>query len=360
MKTSFTRQEIKVTFCTVSSSLLLCSSLDVQAGSTEDDSTPWYRQDVPVLSLPATPLSALYPGHFSAGSDTRSSHLTIEDAAPSAWDQVYGQASRQAQTDFMALDSSVPGSSELKGPAILTLQSESGHTQQVGLIGGMTQLQGNGNGLLTSRALADPENDTLNLQGQSLGAYWSLTGPQGWHVDLTASGGRVNGYSRNDQGARQATEGSAVTLSVEGGFPIGLSDNWVVEPQAQLINQRITLDTPYAGSGNASSSDVTSWSGRVGARLKGSYDLHGLPVEPYVRTNLWHTVYTGNTGNTVTLDQVDKISSSRNSSTVDVGLGLVARVTPVVSLYVSADYSSVVDDNDLNGLIASLGVRMRW
>jgi outer membrane autotransporter protein len=66
------------------------------------------------------------------------------------------------------------------------------------------------------------------------------------------------------------------------------------------------------------------------------------------------------TGNTVNLDQVEKISSSRNSSTVEVGLGLVARVTPAVSLYVSADYSSDVDDNDLNGLIGSLGVRMRW
>lgn len=309
------------------------------------------------MTLPTITVTAPYPGHFSAASDTRSSRLTIEDAAPSAWDQLYGQASRQAQTDVMTQSHSIPGSTEFKGPAILTLQSGSGHTQRVGLIGGMTQLQGNSNGLLTSRALAAPENDTLNLQGQSLGAYWSLTGPQGWHVDLSASGGRVNGYSRNDQGARMATEGSAVTLSVEGGFPIGVSENWVVEPQAQLINQRITLDTPYAGSSNSSSSDLTSWSGRVGARLKGSYDINGLGVEPYVRTNLWHTVYTGNT---VTLDQVDKISSSRNSSTVEVGLGLVARVTPAVSFYVSADYSSDVDDNDLNGLIGSLGVRMRW
>ncbi len=60
--------------------------------------------------------------------------------------------------------------------------------------------------------------------------------------------------------------------------------------------------------------------------------------------------------NAVTLDQVDKISSSRKFSTVELGLGLVARV----SLYVSADYSSDVDDNDLNGIIGSLGVRMRW
>lgn len=355
MKTSFTPQEIKVTFCTVSSSLLLCSSMEVQASPAEEETTPWYDQDVPVLTLPA--LATNYPGRFSAKPDLRSSHLTIEDAAPSAWDQLYGQASRQAQTDYLSQGFSIPGANEFKGPAILTLQSGSGHTQQVGLIGGMSQFQGNSNGLLTSRALADPNTDTLNLQGQSLGAYWSLTGPQGWHVDLTASGGRVNGFSRNEQGARQAAEGSAVTFSVEGGFPIGLGDNWVVEPQAQLINQRITLDTPYAGSGNASSSDLTSWSGRVGARLKGSYDINGLGVEPYVRTNLWHTVYTGNT---VTLDQVDKISTSRYSSTVEVGLGLVARVTPAVSLYVSADYSSSVDENDLNGLIGSLGVRMRW
>lgn len=329
--------------------------MEVQASPAEEETTPWYDQEVPVLTLPA--LANTYPGRFSANPDLRSSHLTIEDAAPSAWDQLYGQASRQAQTDYLSQGFSIPGANEFKGPAILTLQSGSGHTQQVGLIGGMSQFQGNSNGLLTSRALADPNTDTLNLQGQSLGAYWSLTGPQGWHVDLTASGGRVNGFSRNEQGARQAAEGSAVTFSVEGGFPIGLGDNWVVEPQAQLINQRITLDTPYAGSGNASSSDLTSWSGRVGARLKGSYDINGLGVEPYVRTNLWHTVYTGNT---VTLDQVDKISTSRYSSTVEVGLGLVARVTPAVSLYVSADYSSSVDENDLNGLIGSLGVRMRW
>lgn len=308
-----------------------------------------------MLSLPA--LAASYPGRFSAASDSRSTRLTTQDAAPSAWDQLYGQAGRQAQTDYESQSGALAYANPHKGPAILTLQSGSGHVQQVGLIGGISQIRGNVDGPLTHRALADPNTDTLNLQGQSLGAYWSLTGPQGWHVDLSASGGRVNGFSRNQQGARQATEGSAVTLSVEGGFPIGLSENWVVEPQAQLINQRITLDTPYAGSGNASSSDLTSWSGRVGARLKGSYDINGLGFEPYVRTNLWHTVYTGNT---VTLDQVDKISSSRKSSTVEVGLGLVARMTPAVSLYVSADYSSDVDDNDLNGLIGSLGVRMRW
>jgi outer membrane autotransporter protein len=329
--------------------------MEAQAGSAADETTPWYRADVPVMTLPATVITP-GPQRFSPRPDLQGTRLITEDLAPSAWDELYGRSARQAQTDVLSSGYAMPGSGGFKGPAVLTVKGSS-HTQTIGLIGGVNQIQANGNGVLTSRALADPNSDTLNLQGQSLGAYYSLTGAQGWHVDLSASGGRVSGFSRNEQGARQATEGSALTFSVEGGFPIGLSDNWVVEPQAQLINQRITLDTPYAGSGNASATDLTAWSGRVGARLKGSYDLNGLPVEPYVRTNLWHTVYTGST---VTLDQVDKISSSRKSSTVELGLGLVARVTPAVSLYVSADYSSDVDDNDLNGIIGSLGVRMRW
>ncbi|VVM77354.1 hypothetical protein PS645_02084 [Pseudomonas fluorescens] len=355
MKNSFGPQEIKITFCSVSGSLLLCSSLEMQAAPVEEESAPWYDQSAPSFTLPA--ISNAWPGRFSPQADLRSSRLTTEDASPFAWDQLYGQASRQAHIDDQTEASTLSSADQSKGPAILTLQSGSGHTQRVGLVSGLRQIQGTGNGVLNHRAQARSQTDTLNVQGQSVGAYWSLTGPQGWHVDLTASGGRVNGFSRNEKGARQATEGSAVTLSVEGGFPIGLSENWVVEPQAQLINQRITLDRPYAGSANASTSDLNSWSGRVGARLKGSYDINGLGFEPYLRTNVWHTVYTGNT---VTLDQVDKISSSRKSSTVEVGLGLVARVTPVVSLYVSADYSSDVDDNDLNGLIGSLGVRMRW
>lgn len=351
MKISFTPHEIKITFCTVSSSILLCSSMEAQASPAADETDPWYRENVPVMTLPATVITP-YPHR----PDPQGTRLITEDLAPSTWDELYGRSARQAPTDVLSPGFATPGSDAFKCPAVLTLQSAS-HTQKIGLIGGLNQIQANGNGLITTRALSDPTTDTLNLQGQNLGAYYSLIGAQGWHVDLAASGGRVSGFSRNEQGARQATEGSAMTFSVEGGYPIGLSENWVVEPQAQLINQRITLDTPYAGSGNASSTDLSAWSGRVGARLKGSYDLNGLPVEPYVRTNLWHTVYTGNT---VTLDQVDKISSSRKSSTVELGLGLVARVTPAVSLYVSADYSSDVDDNDLNGLIGSLGVRMRW
>jgi len=111
--------------------------MEMQAASAEQETTPWYRQDIPTLSL--STLAATYPGQFSAHPDLRSSNLTTENAAPTAWDQLYGQPSRQAQTDFPSLGLAVPGTHELKGPAILTLQSASGHTQRVGLVGGTSQ-----------------------------------------------------------------------------------------------------------------------------------------------------------------------------------------------------------------------------
>jgi outer membrane autotransporter protein len=354
MNASLIQHEIKITLYTVSTSLLLCTSMEIQASSVEDEAVPWYRQDVPAFTLPTPDVTNNIRFIRDPGRDNQL--LTVEQAAPSAWDRVYGQPAGNAERDVLNSQFSGMTGAEVKGPAVLTLQSNGGSTQRVGLVGGTNQFQSNGNGLLIGPAIADPSN-TLNVQGPNLGAYWNLTGENGWHVDLTASGGRVSGYSRNDQGQRQAAEGSAMTLSVEGGFPIGVSENWVIEPQVELINQRISLDTPYAGSGNASSSDLTSWSGRVGASLKGSYDIKGLPIEPYVRTNFWHTV---NTSDTVTLGQVDKLSGSRNSSSVELGLGLVARVTPAVSLYVSGDYSSATVNNDLNGLMGSIGVRMRW
>lgn len=327
--------------------------MEVQASPAEDASQLWYRQEVILTGLQMPP--AVAPVDEAERFAPHPNALGMDPNSPHIWNPIYDPGARQAETAPLdPVFGNIPASAP-EGPVLYTLESASGPTQRIGLLGGQSQYRTNAEGVPAT--FSDPRNDSFNVQGQSLGAFWSLTSQQGWHVDLSASGARVNGISHTDQGQRQAAEGNAMTLSVEGGFAIGISENWVVEPQAQLINQRISLVTPNAAAGNGSSNDLTSWSGRVGASLQGSYIVRGLPVEPYVRTNLWHTVYTGDT---VTFDQVDKISSSRNASTVELGLGLVAKVSPTVSLYVSGDYSSDLGSSGLNGLIGNIGVRMRW
>lgn len=202
-----------------------------------------------------------------------------------------------------------------------------------------------------------PPNAALLVQHPLLAAampppalLWSVSGKRGWYVDVKAADNRFDTE-------RQADVGRLLTVSVVSGFPIQLGGHWVLEPQAQLISQQVAYDGQGAEAANIPSNHSTGWSGRVGAHLSGSYQIRGLPVEPYVRTHIWHGL---GSDQTLSLDQVEKISSGRNSAAVEIGLGLVARVSPNVSLYVSADYSSDVDDNDINGLIGNLGVRLRW
>lgn len=142
MKTSLRPQALTTTFHTVSTSLLLLSSMEVQAWPAEETVQPWYDR-------------------------TSSTHLDT------------------------ALVGSEPASG--KSPALFTVRNGDGHTQRMGLITGQQQITSTGGGLLVMPALADPDKDAVNLKGSSLGAYWSLTGPAGWHVDLSASGGRING-----------------------------------------------------------------------------------------------------------------------------------------------------------------------
>jgi len=317
MKTSMTPQDLKSVVCTVSTSILLCSTLETQAAPPEDQAIPWGPRAIPILSLLPPDLSR---------------QLGQEDV---------GNLQAQLPDDLNAFQ---------MGPALYSVQSAGGDTQRAGLFAGQSHLLSTSNGFVGT-----PGTNGLNLQGQNIGAYWSLTAAQGWHVNLVAMGTRLSGHTRSEQGGWQSAEGSAMTLSVEGGFPIGISENWVIEPQAQLINQRLSLDSQSSGASNLEAEGLTSWSGRVGARLKGNYEVRGLPLEPYVRTNVWRTYYSGNT---LSLGQVDKIASSRNSSTVELGLGLLARVSPTVSLFVSGDYSGNTDN--AYGLIANLGVRIRW
>ncbi|MGG5290134.1 autotransporter domain-containing protein [Pseudomonas shirazensis] len=248
-----------------------------------------------------------------------------------------------------------PNQQLIVGPDLLVRESAAGKLQRSGIIVEQNTLLSAFNGIRP--LLGDKQRNAVSLSGESQGVYWSMSNDKGWHLDAVAMGTRIDVSGRSESGQRLDDSGRAMTFSIEGGLPIGLGGSWVIEPQAQLINQQFFPGSQAQGATLQAFDSQPNWSGRVGAKLSARYDVRGTPVEPYLRTNVW---YDFSNADGVHLDQVDKISSSRKSTTVELGLGLVARMTPDVALFVSADYSSDVDDNDLNGLIGSLGVKMRW
>ncbi|UVM58214.1 autotransporter outer membrane beta-barrel domain-containing protein [Pseudomonas sp. B21-012] len=343
-------------FYAVSTSLLLATPLETHALGLEDND-PFNNlvQAQPVLSLNPVSASGLGLSTLGAFSERLAErHAPApNDSIASQWAQFFPTAVRTSSPEADNL--ATPNQSLQISPDLFIRETAGGNTHRAGFFVGHSNLQSGFDGLRKPQ-VANKES-VLNLDGQSLGVYWSMTHDQGWHLDAVAMGTRFDINGRSESGQRLDGNGHALTLSVEGGYPISLGNNWTLEPQAQLINQQYFPGSQTQTDTQQAFDQQPNWTGRVGAKLSARYNVRGMPIEPFVRTNVW---YDFSNADTVSLDKVDKISSGRNSATVELGLGLVARVTPKVALFVSADYSSDVDDNDLNGLIGNLGVRVRW
>ncbi|MFJ4454775.1 autotransporter domain-containing protein [Pseudomonas sp. NPDC089392] len=345
-------------FYAVSTSLLLATPVETFAFELQGDPTsPGFLQQpaVPQLSLDPVSASGLSIGTLNAFSHSMDQRhgQAAPDLVASQWSQFFPSAARNGAQPPDQLEA--PSQQLMIGPDLFVRETAAGNVHRAGIFVGHNNLQSSFNGMRP--LLGDKQRNAVNLSGESLGVYWSMTHEQGWHLDAVAMGSRIDVNGRGENGQRLDDSGHAMTFSLEGGIPIRLGGGWVIEPQAQLINQQFYPGSRVQEETLQAFDSQPSWSGRVGAKLSGNYEVRGMPVEPYVRTNVW---YDFSNADEVQLDQVDKISSSRYSTTVELGLGLVARVTPSVALFVSADYSSDVDGNDLNGLIGSLGVRMRW
>lgn len=316
-----------------------------------------YRQEVPVWSAlpPAAAqlaLTALGTFHDRQG-DQRL--LKETGAFGAGWGRVYGKNIEQtwAGTVTPRLDGSLNGFQV--GNDLFGSQTSGGQTQRTGFFVGHSRLKGDVDGF--NQGFQDKRAGKIELQGDSLGLYWTLTDPKGWYLDTVAMYTWLNGDSHSERGLKIDNDGHAMTLSVEAGYPVAVADNWVVEPQLQAINQTVDLKRQDDGISKVSFDSDTAWTGRLGARLKGRYDVAGLPLEPYLRVNLWHTM---SGTDTVTFDDSTEINTRQRSSSADLGLGAILTLAQAVSVYANADYSSNIDSNPLRGMSGNLGIRMSW
>ncbi|MBP5968127.1 autotransporter outer membrane beta-barrel domain-containing protein [Pseudomonas iridis] len=318
---------------------------------------PLYRPEVPTWSVlpPAAAqltLNALGTFHDRQG-DQRL--LSETGAFGAGWGRVYGKNLDQtwAGTVTPRLDGSLNGFQV--GNDLYSSLTSGGQTQRLGFFIGHSRLQGDVDGF--NEGFQDNSAGKVKLEGDSYGLYWTLTDPYGWYIDTVVMGTRFDGDSHSDRGVELDNRGHALTLSAEAGYPFALNDTWVVEPQVQVIHQKISLDSQDDGISRVSFDSDDAWTGRLGTRLKGRYQVSGMPLEPYLRANLWHT-FSGT--DSVTFDDSDVISTEQKSSTADVGLGVVLTLDRAVSVYASTDYSRNIDSNDLRGMSGNIGIRISW
>lgn len=318
---------------------------------------PLYREEVPNYSVVPPAVAVLLSTTLGTFHDRQGDQSLLDEygAVPAGWGRMLSNDLKQSWSGTVdpKLDASIKGYQI--GHDLYAAQTSGGGNQRLGFFVAHSRMDGRVEGF--ANGFEGSNTGKVKLEGDSVGAYWTWIDPSAGYVDAVVMGTRLDGHSRSNRGVRIDTKGQALSLSLEAGYPIALSPQWVIEPQAQFIHQRIDLDGQNDGIADVSFDSDAYNTGRLGARLKGNYVLKGVPVEPYVRTNLWRT-FGGN--DTVTFDHATRIKSNHRSTSADLGAGFIAKVGNGVSVYASADYNTDLDDHDLNGVIANLGVRVSW
>ena len=249
--------------------------------------------------------------------------------SPSVWGRFFGQTldnHYQAFADPRAsgnLGGFQGGIDLLRGSLI------AGHYERAGLYGAYGDVNADVNGLVTNPAATAyvlTHTGSMNLNAWSAGGYWTHTGPGGWYLDAVLQGTWYYG-SASTQFARLNTDGTGFIASLEGGYPFAwpqLGPGFVIEPQGQLLWQKVSFRHDYDGLGDVALGDTTGPSGRIGLRTKWTIATAGGQVwQPYLRANLWRdwgaeadAVYSG----------TDIVPLLSQTTMLELGGGLTGRI----------------------------------
>jgi len=317
---------------------------------------PIYRKEVPIYA-------ALFPaadqivramlGTYHERMGDQSQQQSGNGLA--GWGRVYGGSSRQgfAGTVSPTLDSTVKGFQA--GSDVYTATDDSGRTHRVGLFVSHSTLKGSVKGF--NGGWQDLDAGKTTLRADSLGVYWTLIGANQAYLDLVLTGSRFNGNNESDRGVKMKTRGHNITASAEVGWPVQVTQDWTVEPQAQLIVGKTKLDSQNDGISDVKYDADTSVTSRLGVRLRGDYNVRGMPWQPYARANVWHA---SAGDNSVIYNRTTRIDTEQKSTTLEVSLGATVQVAPDVSLYGEVGYNRNLDSNTYNGREGTVGVRVAF
>jgi outer membrane autotransporter protein len=285
---------------------------------------------------------------------------------PSAWGRVLGQQIDNRYRAFADPRASGQLLGFQSGIDLWRGEWMPGHRDAAGIYVGYANANVDVNGLVTNEAMTGyvlRKTGGLNLDAWSGGAYWTHYGPGDWYLDAVAQATHYEGAA-STQFARLATTGFGFVSSLETGYPIRLpmfGPGFVLEPQAQIVWQRVSFDDANDGLGQVALGTTSGASGRIG--LRGRWTIvsdSGQVWQPYVRANLWRD---WGAQATTTYSGVDLVPLLEQATRLQLGGGLSVRMNTDVSFYANADYQLSVGDSDggrRNGIRGAAGVRYTW
>lgn len=343
--------------------------IDTPTGpTTEEPDTPIYRPEVALYApIPAIArqmgLTTLGTLHERVGEEENLRGLPESRAyVNGAWGRVFGEHFSNRWGG--SVDASATGdlTGFQTGLDILRRTTDSGHRDHAGLYFAYSNYNSS-----SVRGFAQGVQDLavgeLTLKGPSVGAYWTHFGPTGWYLDAVVQSSWYDADATSLYNAGLSTKATGYTASLEAGYPIrfGEEDRWLIEPQAQLVYQDVSVDGAHDQYSDVNWDTGKAWTGRMGARLQYTKrDERGTLWQPYARFNLWHS-FSGN--DTVSFGPSSPAIENRFGDTAfEIGGGITARLKENVSLYGQASYRWSPDSgrSHQTATAGTFGVRFDW
>lgn len=200
---------------------------------------------------------------------------------------------------------------------------------------------------------------SLDLDATSLGLYYTNYSPEGWYLDGLAQYSWLRNIKARTGNETIEPSGSSYTLSLEAGKQLYRDRSVILEPQAQLIYSRNSLDDVTLSDNTvihiASLNAVT---GRFGARIFPNPN-RGNNILPWAKANVWHT-FTDNS--TISSSGVE-LQTPINGTVGELAAGFSTRPGSDGhgwSFNASLGYLFNLGGADYSGLEGSLGIRKNW
>lgn len=327
------------------------------ATPVEAEVVPLYRIEVPTYSVVPPVAYDMALANLGTFHERRGEQSLLQgvDFLPVVWGRVFGQDKETTWSGTVSptFDGHLYGFQA--GADLFGRESASGHRDRAGLFVAYSSMDGD----IRGQALGwnNLAVGKLDLDGTSFGAYWTHIGPSGWYVDGVVMGTWFDGKATSDRGIGVDVDGSGVAVSLEGGYPIALTQNWTIEPQAQIIWQHLSFDDQQDRFSTVSFDPGNGATGRLGVRLQGEMPFSDMKLQPYLKANLWHN-FDGT--DRVTFGGTDVISTERKGTSLELGGGVVAKITDTVSLFATADYTTNLGGEKTRVFEGNLGLSIKW
>lgn len=322
---------------------------------------PTYRADVPPLAalpqqLRMGNVAMLGNLHLRTGDELAAAAGAYSTVGPRSWGRMLSTSMDIEQRGTVGPQSHGRLSGLQLGTDVLNdARGRAGF--YVGQLAGSSQVQGDARGV---RDYAAGHNDSIN---HYLGGYATFSNlEEGFYADAVLQVGRHH-YEVQPQGVQASKgRGSSVIASFEMGKAFELGGGWQIQPQGQLLHQRLNLDDVEIAGAHVQQVSQATWLARAGVRIKGDVATSAGWLQPYVRLNVYRASDGVDSTNFISPAATTTIASSTGGTFTELAAGFTRPLDETVTVYVEVGQLRAAGgetrvSSRING---SMGVRARW